>query len=248
LAILKNNGNVGIGTTSPGAKLDVEGVGAAPVTSGTSSTAISRVRATNTNVVLDSGALSTSPWTFWQQVTDSSHLNSSYPLALNPNGGNVGIGTTSPRASLEVAGTIRQSNCTTAGTLSTNTSGDIICTSDARLKNVLGAYSGGLEAIMHIEPQRFTYRPTRSNPVEMFVHAGFIAQNVKDVIPEASAMQRSGYYSLDTTAILAAAVNAIKEQQKEIKDLVGEQRRESGSVGSRHKFSQDQEPTGCSTV
>lgn len=125
--------------------------------------------------------------------------------------GNIGIGTTSPGQKLDVAGTIRQSNCTTAGTLSTNASGDIICTSDARLKNVLGAYDGGLNAITQIKPQQFTYKPTSTNPIETFVHAGFIAQNVKQVIPQAVALQRSGYYSLDTTAILAASVNAIKE-------------------------------------
>ncbi len=64
---------------------------------------------------------------------------------------------------------------------------------------------------MQITPQRFMYKPTKSNPIETFVHAGFIAQNVKEVIPEAVARQRSGYYSLDTTAVLAAAVNAIKQ-------------------------------------
>jgi hypothetical protein len=132
-------------------------------------------------------------------------------ISLQLDGNNVGIGTVSPGQKLDVAGTIRQSNCTTAGTLSTNASGDIICTSDARLKNVLGDYAGGLDAITRITPQRFTYKPTSNNPIETFVHAGFIAQNVKDVIPEAVAMQRSGYYSLDTTAILAAAVNAIKQ-------------------------------------
>jgi len=125
--------------------------------------------------------------------------------------GNVGIGTTSPGQKLHVVGTIRQTNCTTAGTLSANASGDIICTSDARLKNILGTYDGGLNALTQITPQRFTYKPTPENPVETFVHAGFIAQDVRRVIPQAVAVQRNGYLSLDTTAILAASVNAIKE-------------------------------------
>ena len=50
---------------------------------------------------------------------------------------------------------------------------------------------------------------------ETFVHAGFTAQEVKAVIPQASALQRNGYYSLDTTAILAASVNSIKQLKQD---------------------------------
>ena len=125
--------------------------------------------------------------------------------------GNVGIGTMTPGQKLDVAGTIRQSSCTMAGTLSADTSGNIICTSDGRLKNVLSNYTTGLEALARITPKLFTYKPTASDPVETFVHAGFIAQNVMAVIPQASALQHDGYYSLDTTAVLAATVNSVKQ-------------------------------------
>jgi hypothetical protein len=124
--------------------------------------------------------------------------------------GYVGIGK-NPERKLDVDGTIRQTGCTTAGTLAVDSSGDIICSSDARLKNIRGRYAGGLDAISHLNPILFTYKPSKGNPTETFVHAGFIAQEVRAVIPEASAMQRDGYYSLDTTAILAASVNAIKQ-------------------------------------
>jgi len=131
---------------------------------------------------------------------------------------NVGIGTASPGQLLDVAGTIRQSGCTTAGTLAVNSSGDIICSSDARLKKIRGRYIDGLEEIARIRPILFTYKPTKNNPTEAFVHAGFIAQEVKAVIPQASALQKDGYYSLDTTAILAASVNAIKELDRRLKE------------------------------
>ena len=119
------------------------------------------------------------------------------------------------------AGVVQQKGCVVAGTLSADTSGNIICTSDARLKNILGNYEGGLSALSQITPQLFTYKTTPSNPIETFVHAGFIAQNVMAVIPQASALQPNGYYSLDTTAILATTVNAIKEMNLNLEGIAG---------------------------
>lgn len=149
-----------------------------------------------------------------QSTTDTG--SSLLPLELRGSSidladGYVGIGTSSPAQALDVSGTIRQSACVSAS-LQANGSGDIICTvSDARLKNIRGEYEDGLDAILRITPRRFTYKPTASDSTEILVHVGFIAQNVKEVIPEAVAIQHSGYYSLDTTAILAASVNAIKQ-------------------------------------
>ncbi len=132
-------------------------------------------------------------------------------LTILGTSGYVGVGTTSPGQLLEVSGTIRQAGCTTAGTLAVNGSGDIICSSDARLKTIRGPYTAGLDAVSRLNPMLFSYKPTPKSPRETFVHAGFIAQDVRAVIPQASAQQRDGYYSLETTAILAASVNAIKE-------------------------------------
>jgi hypothetical protein len=180
-----SGGNVGIGSSAPLRPLDVVGVAYF-----------------NGNV----GLGSTAPRASLDIV--SSNLN-----AINYFGTNVGIGSTVPGQMLDVTGVIRQSNCKTAGTLSANTSGDIICTSDERLKDIKGYYQGGLEALSAIKPIRFAYKG------ESFVHVGFSAQNVKSVLPEASALQDSGYWSLDDTAIGALMVNAIKEQQTQIAAL-----------------------------
>jgi len=96
------NGNVGIGTTSPTLALDVRGTQGSPSSSGTSQTGSLSIRGGGSHF-MSSGMLNVSPWTGWFQAQDANNLATTYPLALNPNGGNVGIGTTSPGAKLNIA-------------------------------------------------------------------------------------------------------------------------------------------------
>jgi len=99
------SGNVGIGTTSPGGKLDISGATySLPATSGTSQTGlVARFKDSRTSgdVVLDVGNAANANAT-WLQSTDMRDLALKYSLLLNPNGGNVGIGTTSPIARFHV--------------------------------------------------------------------------------------------------------------------------------------------------
>ena len=99
-----NSGNVGIGETSPKAKLNVTGVSGGPtVPVANSSAGIVRIESSNGGVGLDIGAQSASPYSMWMQVGNTSNSSGdTYPILLNPLGGNVGIGTTSPGAKLEV--------------------------------------------------------------------------------------------------------------------------------------------------
>ena len=93
--VLTQTGNLGIGTTAPTLSLDVRGTQGSPASSGTTQVGSLSIRGTGSHF-MSSGMLNASPYTGWFQAQDANNLATSFPLALNPNGGNVGIGTTSP--------------------------------------------------------------------------------------------------------------------------------------------------------
>jgi hypothetical protein len=93
------SGNAGAGTQSPTAPLTVQGSSSDP--SLTSNTAIANIKSSST-VELTFGGQAASPYSFWMQTKRSPNDGYSYPLSLNPLGGNVGIGTTSPYGKLSI--------------------------------------------------------------------------------------------------------------------------------------------------
>ena len=100
------SGNVGIGTTTPNARLDTQlaGNGGLPVSSGTTQTYGSfRVGATNFNTILDMGTAGATG--AWLQASDRTGLGTNYSILLNPNGGNVGINETGPFGKLHISDT-----------------------------------------------------------------------------------------------------------------------------------------------
>jgi len=100
-------GNVGIGTASPAAKLDIYGTSANPTSVGSAANAgILRVHGSSTQSLIIGNSTLTAPYstyTAWLQAADEGS-GVGYNIAIAPLGGNVGIGTASPGGRLTVAG------------------------------------------------------------------------------------------------------------------------------------------------
>ena len=100
-----NTGNVGIGTTSPAGKLDVNGPDAAPTSGATTNGTLLLGASPSTNLVLTGGVSTTSSVYSWLQSRNRASA-AFYDLVLNPLGGNVGIGTSAPSSKLHVIGDV----------------------------------------------------------------------------------------------------------------------------------------------
>ncbi|MET0623152.1 MAG: tail fiber domain-containing protein [Pyrinomonadaceae bacterium] len=223
------SGNVGIGTTSPSAKLHVAGALFADSNAGFGGKvfAVGNGGAANDSFASFGGLFSagsgevglqlgrsglTSGAAVIQGVKEGTGTNT---LTLQPAGGRVGIGTTAPDQLLSVNG---DASKTGGGSWQTF--------SDERLKHIKGAYRAGLSAVMRLQPLRYEYRG--DNPLGLTSdgeHVGFGAQALRKVIPEAVTRGESGYLLVNNDPVMWAMLNAIKEQQQQIEELRTEVRR-----------------------
>lgn len=105
------NSRLGVGLAAPLLPLNVRGTAAAPTNTGTTPTGIAVMDTAFGNAIYF-GTYTASPYGAWVQVASIAALETHYPLILNPLGGDIGIGTTSPgvmtaagRGCLTISGT-----------------------------------------------------------------------------------------------------------------------------------------------
>jgi len=205
------NGNVGVGTASPNARVDLKQIEDTFIGS-------LHLRRATTN---DTWAVATGQDNnlYFAYANDASLANAAADFTVNPlvltANNRVGIGTSAPDQKLSVNGDASKTGGNTW-----------LAFSDVRLKNIRGPFNSGLKAVMQLQPLRYEYRA--DNPLGITPngeHIGFAAQAVQKVIPEAVTANSSGYLMLNSDPILWTMLNAIKEQQKEIEQLKAEVRR-----------------------
>ena len=214
---LQNGGNIGIATATPAQKLEVYGATSLPATSGTTQNGLVRIASTATNAI-DCGLSNASPFGAWIQTSNVTSLATTYPLLLNPNGGNVGIGTTNPAYQLQLS-------TDSAAKPSTNT---WTIASDARLKTVLGDYEKGVDAICALRPVRYQYNGKAGFITDGKEQVSILAQELMQVFPECvgtfkGKLEEYGpevdLYNYNGHAITFALINAIKELKVKIDAL-----------------------------
>jgi trimeric autotransporter adhesin len=201
--------NVGIGTTTPLAALDVAGGGAVHTFIGNPNCggfAGVGFGASGFNSCQNYSVVGDGTNTFIAAPTGQILFRvdkNAYTAMFIGSSGAVGIGTVSPDNSLSVNGNADKTGGGSWGTFS-----------DGRLKNLNGSFNTGLSQVLKIHPVRYRYKADNAMGIrDTDEHIGVVAQEVQKVIPEAVTQNSKGYLLVNNDPIIWTMLNAIKEQQ-----------------------------------
>jgi prepilin-type N-terminal cleavage/methylation domain-containing protein len=150
----------------------------------------------NGNVVEECRTLAGSTSTIWTRGTGTN---------IYYDGGNVGINTSNPTAALHVVGNVVTDKITASS---------FMYSSDKKLKENITSIENPLNTVLALRGVNFDWRDTKENDF------GFIAQEIQKQIPEIVSQNESiDALTVDYAKVIPFLVEALKIQQKEIKDL-----------------------------
>jgi Chaperone of endosialidase len=202
------SGKVGVSTTSPSYALQVNGTEGNGWALGVQSTDATL----NGRVLLGSRAANAGSI---QGVTSAGAVS---PLLINPDGANVGIGTSAPTARLHTVGTVRLAGIANCGSgIQSNANGDLSCVVSSRqFKNITGdlAPTVALANVMALRPQTGAYKETPDVPEHWL-----IAEDVAAVDPALAGLADGKPYVVKTQNVVADLVAVVQQQQRRIDEL-----------------------------
>lgn len=223
MTVLKN-GNVGIGTATPTAGLEIQEVGSDDAAyfhiDNTSSTK-DCIRAVTSSISNSSDALVVTANNGNAVEANSSGSSNPTIRAYNTSVSSTAKIITAASGSsstTEVFSVARNGNLEITGQAYKPGGGSWTNSSDARLKNVDGSYAKGLSDIIQLRSIRFHYK--KDNPRRLpytTQEIGFVAQEVQTVFPECVSEGTDGYLEFNMHAINVAMVNAVQELNVQLK-------------------------------
>jgi hypothetical protein len=215
-------GYLGVGTTSPSQKLDVNGKvnisDNVSIKSQTTAQALVMVNRASDDVYTGIYFKKTNldNQSIIQNEKDGIYGSSMYFYT------NDGTNSESVNINLAIAknGAITIRNLAGINDVGANADGKLqAATSDMNLKNTIENSPFGLNEILLLNPVTFLYNDTDRKLDSDVKEVGFIAQDVFDIIPNAVSSTGTGDLQLDYRAITATLVKAIQEQNLLIKAL-----------------------------
>ncbi len=97
----------------------------------------------------------------------------------------------------------------------------VVNSCDLTLKDHIEPFTGGLETVLALEPVDFEWRraefPERNLPAGR--HVGFIAQQVRPLVPDAVGVDAHGKLNMDFSKLVPHLVGAVQAQQAKIEKL-----------------------------
>jgi hypothetical protein len=173
-------------------------------------------------------------FTFATGVTNVDGTGATSRMVIKSTGA-VGIATSSPATALDVNGTITQitvKSCTLG--LTTDALGSITgcVASDQSLKKNIAPLGLSINSLLNLNPVTYEWKNPKQDTQ---VHAGFIAQQVEKVLPQAVVSAGTGIKGVDANAVLALVVNSIKDMYKSLQSVISHQSEQDKKIEQLQK-------------